>query len=32
VREFLEIIAKKTGLPVTDKNVASLARNLLLNL
>ena len=32
VREFLEIVAKKTGLPVTDKKVVSLTRKLLLNL
>ena len=32
VREFLEIVAKKTGLPVKDKKVASLARKLLLSL
>jgi Fe-S-cluster containining protein len=32
VKEFLEIVAKKTGLPVTDKKVASLTRKLLLRL
>jgi Fe-S-cluster containining protein len=32
VREFLELVAKKTGLPINDKKVASLVRNLLLNL
>ena len=32
VRDFLEMVAEKTGLPVTDKKVASLARKLLLNL
>ena len=32
VREFLEMAAKKTGLPIDDKKVASLVRKLLLNL
>jgi Fe-S-cluster containining protein len=32
VKEFLEMVAKKTGLPVTDKKVASLTRKLLLRL
>jgi len=32
VKEFLELVAKKTGLPVTDKKVASLTRKLLINL
>jgi len=30
VKEILEIVAKKTGLPVTDKKVSSLTRKLLL--
>ena len=30
VKEFLEIVAKKTGLPVTNKKVSSLTRKLLL--
>jgi len=30
VKEFLEIVAEKTGLPVTDKKVSSLTRKLLL--
>jgi Fe-S-cluster containining protein len=30
VREFLELVAEKKGLPVTDKKVASLAKKLLL--
>ena len=32
VREFLEMVANKTGLPINDKKVASLVRKLLLNL
>ena len=32
VREFLELVSEKTGLPIKDKKVASLARKLLLNL
>jgi len=32
VNEFLEIVAMKTGLPIKDKKVASIARKLLLNL
>jgi Fe-S-cluster containining protein len=32
VKEFLEIVAKKTGLPATDKKVTSLTRKLLLHL
>jgi hypothetical protein len=32
VREFLEMVAEKTGLPATDKKVASLTRKLLINL
>jgi hypothetical protein len=31
VKEFLEMVSKKTGLPVTDKKVASLARKPLMN-
>jgi len=30
VKEFLEMVAKKTGLPVTDKKVATLTRKLLM--
>jgi hypothetical protein len=32
VREFLEIVAEKTGLPIKDKRVASITKKLLLNL
>ncbi len=32
VKEILEIVAKKTGLPVTDKKVSSFTRKLLLRL
>ena len=32
VKESLEIVAKKTGLPVTNKKVSSLTRKLLLRI